>query len=775
MTQLEQLARLEEIATFVDDADALHTVNILKQRANDTKFRMPIIGQFSAGKSKLLNQIFTEDLLPTRQTETTAFTTIIEYGEQDQVFLQYKDGRRVEIDRFALGEINQSQLDHRELSDIVAVDQLQSDDVDSIHVYYNHPILKNGLMFIDTPGLNTVFDHHEQRTHSIIPTADLVLYVLGKGLTEADRQLIQALQATGTRIVFVRTRLDELRLHEGDTKELVMQKERQDLQELLQEDVIYFGLTNLETLLQYPEWQQLSYQFLVYLERDIIQQLANIRQETIETRMQLIRTKLREQLETRLNQWQVANEETIEKLQRHQKTLSYEMETIENKTKDQQLQVRQSFESFVRELHSEYARVLRESETAFQMALNAERDLSMIQQVALRESMNQQQQLLQQLIRWTKQQLQTYVEEAVHRFNISLGEIEVSPIEVEGFEPISLHVEVPTIEDIVETGDFIQEQGEALAQYEEELEELENRRQALEHAKQEYALQQQQYDSEITNIENQEPQYVERQSTENSDQLRVLGQVIDIGLMFVPATKIPALAKGAKALQVGRTISNSAQQVVKLPPTSKVPTDNKILTDPTMPKSNFLDMFSAEYLLGQVGKVFDGPPQLVEDEESKREAQRQIRELRRRQSENRRQEMTHLREQFELESEEKRIMREMEKSRQLAERERLEQEALQRKLREKKEEEVLNGYREQLLQEYRGAMQVVEQKLHDLVDHKIAPLNEALPLAILKPLQEQLHMQRVQLETLTEQLQQSVEEQEQYEAQLQKRIQWLTE
>ena len=166
------------LSQFNELADALDSSNV----------RLVILGEFSRGKSTLLNALLGIELLPTAMEATTAINTFIRAlppGRTDRhIKVHYQDGRPAEeipwSDDKALvrwgTELDTGHADVRKT-------------LDSIEVFMENPLLEKGLVLIDTPGLQSVVAHHEQVTRKAIAAAHIALWVqnttqLGGAATE---------------------------------------------------------------------------------------------------------------------------------------------------------------------------------------------------------------------------------------------------------------------------------------------------------------------------------------------------------------------------------------------------------------------------------------------------------------------------------------------------------------------------------------------------------------------------------------------------------------
>ncbi|VVM39957.1 hypothetical protein PS662_02896 [Pseudomonas fluorescens] len=157
---------------------------------NADAIRLVVLGEFSRGKSSLVNALLGIELLPTALEATTAINTFVRMLPADRterfIRIHFQDGRPVQevpwnddlaLERWGT-ELDESHADVRQT-------------LDYIEAFMDHPLLEKGLVLVDTPGLETVIKHHEAITRKAIAEAHIALWVqnttqLGGAATEWD-------------------------------------------------------------------------------------------------------------------------------------------------------------------------------------------------------------------------------------------------------------------------------------------------------------------------------------------------------------------------------------------------------------------------------------------------------------------------------------------------------------------------------------------------------------------------------------------------------------
>ncbi|GAC1415578.1 MAG: hypothetical protein NVSMB5_04910 [Candidatus Velthaea sp.] len=228
------VAALTELETLLRDGTLWHGIQTDREqlagtivRLRDGRFVLAVVGEFSSGKSFLLNALLGKveheermgarrivGLLATDINPSTATITELSHATEEIATAHYASGREERIpmgrlSRFvAVGE--EGKL-HDATADEGGAPTLVRIGVDST-------FLKNGFVVADTPGLASINPAHRRATLSYLPGADAVLYLIDtqQPFTDGDASFLGIVRRYIESIFIVQTKIDLWRMRDGD-------------------------------------------------------------------------------------------------------------------------------------------------------------------------------------------------------------------------------------------------------------------------------------------------------------------------------------------------------------------------------------------------------------------------------------------------------------------------------------------------------------------------------------------------------------------------------
>lgn len=195
----------------------------LRDRVSDKSFRIAVVGEFSSGKSTFVNALIGKDVLTHGARETTATITEIE-NNPDKYSANSFDVY------FENGSVEKGiNLNKEKIIEYTTTHSKEYKVVEKINkvVIKSHILDTNiPMVFVDTPGLNGVADHHRERTYEQIQRAHACIYLIPmRGLSDTDIQFTKEISKYQENIIFVQNFIDQLE-EEGESVEAKLAEQR---------------------------------------------------------------------------------------------------------------------------------------------------------------------------------------------------------------------------------------------------------------------------------------------------------------------------------------------------------------------------------------------------------------------------------------------------------------------------------------------------------------------------------------------------------------------
>ncbi|MGC8744646.1 MAG: dynamin family protein [Verrucomicrobiia bacterium] len=310
-----------------------------------------IFGRFKSGKSSFINNIVGKPLLPIGAIPLTAVITKIGYGLEEGATVYFLDGHYEEIPIQSVIDYAGENHNPKNIK-----------NVDYIHIRALQLNRYEPLQFIDTPGLESVFEHNTKTSIDWLPNVVVAIVAIScdAPLAEWDIDLISRLLDKTNKIIILLTKADLLQDDQIDeVKEFAINTLRQKFN---REFPIYFYSTK-------PGYEHLREK----LDREVFLPLKESGRETLED---VIHFKLislcraaKGLLEVALQASQCAENTKAElkiRLTEERERFSRareEIRVLENHWKAA------AFDDYLRELEPEQKRIQREMQSEFPQAL----------------------------------------------------------------------------------------------------------------------------------------------------------------------------------------------------------------------------------------------------------------------------------------------------------------------------------------------------------------------------------------------------------------------
>lgn len=226
-TYNEKTSKLKSIARKALDERVItqEVYNDLVSRIQNNEFRITIVGEFSSGKSTLIDALIGKDILPHSTSETTATLTYIHsvengHEKENKAEIFFSDGTTKLVDFSVLKEYVTA---FSKTVDVFSA-------IEYVDIYVHIDNFDNNIVIVDTPGLNGT-NHYEDRTLQEIAKADASIFVFSPSGIKATEQTFmkEELLKHQNSFFFVMNRIDDLHKSEGESVEGKLQELAKDI------------------------------------------------------------------------------------------------------------------------------------------------------------------------------------------------------------------------------------------------------------------------------------------------------------------------------------------------------------------------------------------------------------------------------------------------------------------------------------------------------------------------------------------------------------------
>ncbi|MEO0323742.1 MAG: dynamin family protein [Myxococcota bacterium] len=227
----EALARLRDVASLADEVGAKTLGRSLRDdripRLEEERFHLVVLGEFNHGKTTFVNALLGAPVLPAGVTPTTAVIHRIEHAAEQGAKAVREDGGERAVPFDTLSEFEVGGGAHAE-------------GVQHLVVRYPAPFLEDGIVLVDTPGVNDLNEARAEITYGYIPRADAILFLLDAGqiLKESERSFIEKrlLERSRDKVLFVVNKMDVL---DDDERQEALAYARMNLGKLMKDPKVY--------------------------------------------------------------------------------------------------------------------------------------------------------------------------------------------------------------------------------------------------------------------------------------------------------------------------------------------------------------------------------------------------------------------------------------------------------------------------------------------------------------------------------------------------------
>ncbi|MBY4228481.1 dynamin family protein [Rhodococcus fascians] len=198
----ELLDRTAEVATSAGRSDLVDRVEAAKSRVLDPRRRIIVVGPLKQGKSQFVNSLLNLTVCSVGDDETTAIPTVVSNADSfsAQLVLANPGDEPIRVD-----------VPLEEITTVTpASPRAQGREVLRLDIAVPSPLLADGLVLVDTPGVGGHGNPHAAGTLGLIPSADAVLVVsdASREFTEPELAFLRQVQGLCPAVAVLITKVD---------------------------------------------------------------------------------------------------------------------------------------------------------------------------------------------------------------------------------------------------------------------------------------------------------------------------------------------------------------------------------------------------------------------------------------------------------------------------------------------------------------------------------------------------------------------------------------
>ncbi len=618
MINSEIFKLLSNVATDFNDIENIENLENMASVYEEGLCFIAFIGQFSAGKSSLLNNIIGKKILPTGRLETTPLLSYIRFGEKESLCAHYTNGNNKEFPLEYVIEFTQSS------------DKINYDELSYLEIFVNSDVLKDGLILLDTPGINTLIARHEALLSTSMSLASGIFYISGNAPSDIDRKELELFNNQAFDVSYIRTHCDEIKESE------------ESFEEILHKDDKFFEEYNIGREKRYyiSNDEESRYFSNISEIKEKIKQLGEHSKEYMlkaySAQLKVLAQKYLKSLEAKeailldlKNKNDIQLNKRLEKINDNIYTINRQIETRKAKLKT-------DIDEAIRKINSGFdTNIEKFVNESSKRIINAEYVVSQSQiSNLLKEEYGK---VCAKIHHYINSNIVSVIDFINEKFEIDDMFFDQDELpEKTNLDNISLNQDIE-LQEIRSNLQFIKNN---LSQIDDNIKKNFSQEEFAE-LNEELILAEQNIKkakSEFDNLPSYEPQMieVEKGDTSGSDMGKKIGNIIDWVLLVMPGKVmakglgkiIGGVEKFAKYIKKADTIKDTLYAIKNIMPgyatARRIEIANKVINGARNLKNEaaqkgFLDYFTVEYWAGKVGSIFDKPPVYNEDLEYKKE------------------------------------------------------------------------------------------------------------------------------------------------------------
>lgn len=185
----------------------LKPITALQDELKTGYLKVVVIAEINTGKSTFLNALMGAKIFPSRAVAWTASITLLDHGDEPRAEVYHKNGKmqKIPLDR---------EKPIANLKAIVTKENPEIKNINLVKVWFPNPFTRQGIVLVDTPGVNDPENWREDITFDYLPQADaaIMLFDPQTTWTASEKEFLteKVMKSNVSNFVFVINRKDEV-------------------------------------------------------------------------------------------------------------------------------------------------------------------------------------------------------------------------------------------------------------------------------------------------------------------------------------------------------------------------------------------------------------------------------------------------------------------------------------------------------------------------------------------------------------------------------------
>ncbi|MEZ5255504.1 MAG: dynamin family protein [Ilumatobacteraceae bacterium] len=196
------LVELIKVLQRLDRSDLVDRATAAAARLKRPSTVVCVVGEFKQGKSTLINALLGQHVCPVDDDLATSAITMVRFGDQPAATVRRTVDGRSEAVQIPIAELDEWVSEQGNPGNAKGVERVE--------IAVPSPLLKQGLVVVDTPGMGGLGAGHAAATLGFLPFADGLVFVSDASaeLSAPEVDFLRRATELCPTVIFVQTKID---------------------------------------------------------------------------------------------------------------------------------------------------------------------------------------------------------------------------------------------------------------------------------------------------------------------------------------------------------------------------------------------------------------------------------------------------------------------------------------------------------------------------------------------------------------------------------------